>query len=231
MHAIDTTELEQSGLNLFAVMNLADLPADLRASMAPQVVDGAPWRQLILLGHAGRQLWQAVQASGISGGDPIDRMTVDVITRWFQSGNPGHRMQLLYPGDQSPNLQRLGELAGWHHPSPFMLGIRPGWGTWFAYRAVLLTDTEFPPTPPLQEVSPCEACALRSCVGACPAGALASDSFQLDKCITYRKRADSLCRATCLARLACPVGAEHRYCEAQMRHTYSISMAAIEAYC
>lgn len=224
----DFGALDKAGLNLQAVFDVESLPVSVWQGL-PMDVSG--FRQLILIGHGGRRLWQAMQESTVASDHPIDDFTVSMVRRWFASVCPGQDFALLYPGDAPVGLQQLGKLAGWHRPSPLMLGIRPGWGTWFAYRAVLLTDTDFSPTPPLQEVSPCEACAPRSCIEACPAGALAGESFQLDKCIAYRKCPDSLCRTTCLARLACPVGAEHRYCEAQMQHTYSISMAAIEAYC
>ena len=67
----------------------------------------------------------------------------------------------------------------------------------------------------------------RPCISACPAGAVSIEAFALDKCIAYRQQDGSACQFTCLARSACPVGSGHRYSEAQLRHTYGISLRMI----
>lgn len=225
----DVALLNQNGLNLQAVFDIDQLPENFRQGLE-HCVPGHGRRQLILIGHGGQRLWAAVQAAGMASTDPIDDFTIATVGRWFVTTYPGQNFDLLYPGDAAVGLQQLGQLAGWHHPSPFMVGIRPGWGSWFAYRAVLLADTDFAPTPPLAESSPCDCCVQRVCVESCPAQALADDGFDLARCVAYRKQSDSRCRSTCLARTSCPVGREHRYVDAQIRHTYSISMAAIEAF-
>ena len=46
--------LNAAGLNRQFVFDLADLPGDIIAQLAPQAGE----RQLILFGHAGRQLWE-----------------------------------------------------------------------------------------------------------------------------------------------------------------------------
>ncbi len=225
--------LADAGLNLHAVFNLADLPAGLRQSLADAGPGWNGYRQLILIGHGGRRLWQAVQAAHPPGPDPIDTFTVQTLQDWFARHYPSARYTFLYPApDSAPGvgLQSLGELAGWHQPGPFMLGVRADWGSWFAYRAVILADTAFAPTPAYAAPPPCASCAGRPCVAACPGGAMATGQFSLTACVAYRKAKDSACKATCLARLACPVGAEHRYDAAQLAHTYGISMAAIEAW-
>lgn len=53
--------------------------------------------------------------------------------------------------------------------------------------------------------------------------------FALERCIAYRVRDDSKCIHTCLARIACPVGGEHRYDADQLRHAYSISLRTLRA--
>jgi hypothetical protein len=57
-----------------------------------------------------------------------------------------------------------------------------------------------------------------------------SGQFELAKCVAYRKQAGSRCKATCIARISCPVGSVHRYSDEQINHSYSISMRAIEKY-
>ena len=218
--------LNAAGLNRQFVFDLADLPEDIVAKLAPQAGE----RQLILFGHAGRRLWECVQASGIGGDDPIDDYSVRTVERWFAEQLPGQRCRILFPGEQPIGLQALGKLAGWHQPSPIMVGVDVEWGSWYAYRAVAIADTDFIPSPPLHERSPCPACAPRTCIAICPADALQAGQFDLDACSRYRLRPESACAHGCLARQACPAGAEHRYDPEQIRHSYSRSLAVIRRY-
>lgn len=216
--------LSAVGLNRHAVFEVATLPEPIRSTL------GATSGQLILIAHAGKQLWQAVQASGIAGSNPIDDFTTARVQRWFAEFLPGHSYQILYPGEHPVGLQVLGKLAGWHQPSPFMLGIDSEWGTWYAYRAVIVADTNFLPSTPVDRNNPCTSCLEKPCITHCPAEALDGEQFSLNKCISYRRQADSRCQFTCLARISCPAGAKHRYDEAQLRHTYAISLQAIRQH-
>ncbi len=218
--------LNAAGLNRQFVFDLADLPGDIIAQLAPQAGE----RQLILFGHAGRQLWECVQTAGIGGDDPIDDYSVHTVERWFAEQVPGHRCRIIFPGEQAIGLQALGELAGWHQPSPIMVGVDKDWGSWYAYRAVALADTHFVASSPLANRSPCPTCSARPCVKACPAGALADGRFDLEACSRYRLQAGSPCALGCLARQACPAGAEHRYRPEQIAHSYSRSLAVIRRY-
>lgn len=221
----DGAMLDAAGLNLQAIFNLADLPA----AIAGQLDSDSQYHQLILLGHGGRALWQAVQAAGGASENPIDDFSRQQVEQWFAACWPEQRYRVLYPGPAAIGLQALGKLAGWHHDSPFMLGINGTWGSWYAYRAVVLADTCFAPSVAAPGISPCADCARRTCVTACPAGALDGQAFSLEKCIAWRRRPASSCRQSCLARLACPVASEHRYSVEQMRHSYAISLRMIEA--
>lgn len=224
-------ELDHAGLNLHAVIDFASLPAALRADLVHDFAPAHDCRQLILVGNAGRAMWEALQASGFRSADPVDDFSVGAVARWFAAQLPGHRYTLLYPGDRPVGLQALGRLAGWHQATPFKVGILPGWGSWFAYRAALIADTALPTTPPLQVESPCLSCAAQPCITACPAQAMAGGAFVLERCTGYRRQPDSRCRDACLARDACPVGREHRYHDDHLRHSYGVSLRAIERYC
>lgn len=213
--------LNKNGLNRQAIFDVADLPENIRSQLA------AESGQLILIGHGGKHLWEAVKAAGQPGSDPIDDFTVATIQRWFAEYLPGKRYKILYPGHQPIGLQALGKLAGWHQPSPFMVGIDSEWGSWFAYRAVVLADTDFQPSRPVDRDSPCASCRSKACISSCPSTALAGSKFSLDKCLAYRQQPDSKCQFTCLARISCPVGSEHQYSAEQLRHTYSISLRYI----
>ena len=213
--------LNENGLNRQAIFDVVDLPAEIRSQLKTES------GQLILVGHGGRLLWERVQAAGQSSSDPIDDFAVATIQRWFADFLPGQHYQILYPGDQPFGLLGLGKLAGWHQQSPFMVGIDSEWGSWFAYRAVVLADTNFQPTLAVDRNRPCDSCPSKDCVINCPAGALDDAEFSLNKCLAYRKLPDAKCHFTCLARVSCPVGSEHQYSAEQLHHTYSISLRYI----
>ena len=174
MSRIDFSSLDAAGLNLQAVFDLSTLPADMRATLDPQ----ARYRRLLLIGHGGRTLWERVKAAGLASEHPIDDFTVAAVRDWFSAQLPDSAYALLYPGDGPIGLQALGRLAGWHHESPFRVGVNAEWGSWFAYRAVALTDADLPPSEPMSGASPCARCIAPPCVAACPAGALADKDFR-----------------------------------------------------
>lgn len=214
-----------AGLNRQHVFNVGELPADLIAGLEPRPEE----RQLILLGHAGRQLWDCVQAAGLPGEHPIDDYCRQTVARFFSEHLPDRPYRLPYPGDTPVGLQALGTLAGWHHPSPFMIGVDRHWGSWFAYRAVILCATDFAPTATINHGSPCIDCREQPCIASCPAGA-AGNRFDLPACADERLRPGSDCAYGCLARNACPVGAEHRYAEAQIRHSFALSLQMLRQW-
>jgi epoxyqueuosine reductase len=220
----DFSELNAQGLNLQAVFNVAELPHDVVAALP--LAQEAPYRQLLLIGHRGGLLWQQLNAAGMEGEHPIDSFSRAHISAWLERWQPDSRYCFVYPGPTSVGLQRLGSLAGWHHPSPFMVGIHAGWGSWFAYRAVVLADTHLASTAPLASASPCDSCASRVCVSQCPAQAL-TNGFNLAACLDYRRQPDSACQDRCMARNSCPVGEENRYSDAQISYHYGRSMKLI----
>ncbi|MDT8992963.1 hypothetical protein RQP54_18970 [Curvibacter sp. APW13] len=222
--------LDDAGLNRQHVFALADLPPELLAPMAP----AAHERQLLLFGHAGRRLWERVQAEGGSEEHPIDAYSVRTVQRWLAQALPGARARFVYPEGLRPGqhvgLQRLGQLAGWHHPSPFMVGVDSHWGSWFAYRAAILTDTALPPSPREDLGHPCPTCTTRACVSACRGKALSEGPMDFQACQSQRLQDGSPCALGCPARQACPVGAAHRYESSQIAHASRYSLQAIRRY-
>lgn len=213
------------GLNRQHVFNINELPAAILAGLERRPAE----RQLILLGHAGRQLWDCVQAAGIRGEHPIDDHCRQAVTDFFAEHFPDRPYRLPYPGDAPLGLQALGTLAGWHHTSPFMIGVDRHWGSWFAYRAVILCATDFDPTPIVDYGNPCLDCRAQPCIAACPADA-AGTPFKLNACADERLRPGSPCAYGCQARNACPVGAAHRYDESQIRHSFAQSLAMLRQW-
>jgi hypothetical protein len=56
---------------------------------------------------------------------------------------------------------------------------------------------------------------------------VAKDAFSWPACIGFR-RSQAPCRETCLAREACPAGAEFRYGRDQLAYHYTASLRMIE---
>lgn len=218
--------LDEAGLNRQHVFDLDSLPAAVLAALDVQAGE----RQLILIGHGGRRLWERLQATGMAGSDPIDDYSTRTIRQWFARELPDHRFRIPFPGARPIGLQALGALAGWHQPSPLMIGVDAEWGSWYAYRAVVIADTDFAPSPRHVGYSPCATCHPAPCISTCPAHALTGGQFDLAACSHHRLIPDSPCAMGCLARQACPAGSEHRYDDAQIRHSYGRSLAVIRQY-
>ena len=220
------------GLNLHAVFLLDSLPPEVLETLALTEAERGRFHQLILIGHRGRDLWNSLKQRGMHGADPLDQFVAERVAAWMAGPLHGHAWRLVFPGTHPVGLQRLGALAGWHQPSPFWVGVDAEWGSWFAYRAVVLADTHLALAPRRELQSPCVACIAKPCIEACPVGALASErtgAWRLQTCLDFRKQAASPCQDRCLARNACPVGAEHRYTQEQVAYHYLQSMPMIRA--
>ena len=220
-------ELADKGLNLQAAFNITDLPAHIVEGLTGHCPDAASYNQVLLLAHGGTQLWRSVQASGIASDHFVDDFSVSVMEAFLNKEHPGSRFTVLYPGPAPIGLRDLGVLAGWHHATPFRVGIHPDWGSWFAYRLVVLADTDYAPTVVPETSSPCDNCVDKPCIDVCPAKAVADDDLNLDQCLDYRLSEDTVCADKCLSRLACPVAHEHRYTPEQMAYHYGRSLAVI----
>lgn len=233
--------LNQAGLNCHAVFRLADLPEAMRNSLHDANPDYLHYRQLILIGHGGKDFWAALTAQNSTQTEqqtqqltrqedqhPVDDFTVSKVHAFMQTENPQTEYTLLYPGACLLNLQELGQLAGWHHASPFMVGINASFGSWFAYRAVILANTDLPVTAQHQSAPPCQRCEEKICIRICPAAALTVDSYDLQKCLHYRQQENSLCEVNCIARWSCPEAPEHRYTREQMQYHYGCSIKMIK---
>ena len=225
-------ELSHLGLNLQAVINLKDLPPELNNQLALTSEKFNQYSQLILIGHAGQKLWQKLKRwqelnlSSKTSEDPIDCFSKYHVEKYFNDRLNADDFEIIFPLSKPAqntqqsflNLQEIGQLVGWHHPSPFGVGINQQWGSWFAYRAVVLSKSDFQPTKPLNAMSPCQNCEKKPCIQACPADALDRESLNLDLCLSYRRKENSSCQERCIARMSCPVAKEHQYDLQQIKY-------------
>ncbi len=242
MHKLDfpafQSDLARGGLNLCQLFALADL-----AESMPDLQFATDFSHLLLIGNSGADLWTAMPAEYLGRADPIDEYSIDCVERACAKALSLGEWQILFPqlpvGGGSAGLpvplQKLGTLAGWHHPSPLGIGINATHGLWFAYRGVVLIQAEVSGTQQslaadqikLTAQSPCLSCETTPCLSHCPAEALALDKNpDLQSCVSYRVGEASDCASTCLARLACPVGSAFKYTDEQTAYFYNRSLAA-----
>ncbi|MGA2777368.1 MAG: ferredoxin [Steroidobacteraceae bacterium] len=184
------------------------------------VLPGIAVGTIMLLGFTASHQWEFFRCSAeASDGkpDPLDRWSrriVGLLAAEFGAIE-------LYPNGRAPQLpfQRLAARCEPVHQSPIGLLIHAHWGLWHAYRgALVLPDRiDLPGVAPSRD--PCAGCAAKPCLSACPVAAFRSGSFDVEACVNHvRSGAGVDCREHgCLARRACPVGAQFRYAQDQAR--------------
>jgi hypothetical protein len=183
----------------------------------PTLSGGRPARMLMLIGNAGPALWTAFsQAPEASDGapHPLNRWTrrvVEEVAAQFDA-------EALYPFEMQPAwpFQRWAQWAEPVFPSPLGLLIHSEFGLWHAYRAALLFAEPHSLVPPARATHPCEVCADKPCLTACPVEAFrlagTATHYDVTACLNHIEGPlghDCLDRG-CRARRACPVGAEWR---------------------
>ena len=170
---------------------------------------------VLLVGHAGPAMWAAFEPHLDGAPDPLNRWTVRVIEPLAQA----FAARALYPfGEPHWPFQRWAQRAEGLHPSPLGLLIHPEYGLWHAWRAALAFSERLPLPARRDAPSPCESCADKPCLSACPVGAFSSTGYEVTACAAHLSSAAASCRELgCHARDACPIGRVWRYPEAHIR--------------
>jgi hypothetical protein len=229
--------LHDEGLNIVLPVDPAALTQIGAAHSEPP---GAWERGAVVVGDGGPTFFSRYQRAKASGrltenpaaaSDPLDAYTrrvvqaavadvvaacgsQDTLDVWFPFGGDGAGL----------SFQRLGEAAGLPPPGPIGLQIHPIYGPWWAYRALILGPiTAFASSVAVP--SSCTDCS-RPCVSACPAHAVLPEGFRVHPCAAHRL-ADPACQESCVARIACPIGAAHRYSEQQLAFHMRASLTMI----
>jgi hypothetical protein len=187
----------------------------------PALADGRPARTLVMVGNAGPALWRAFANSPEFGPefgtlpDPLNRWSARVIGDLAQAWGA----RALYPFGGPPHLpfvawaKRAEPVA----ESPLGILIHPDYGLWHAYRGALAIAEEIPLPPRDERPRPCDTCADRPCLTACPVGAFGPAGYDVGSCadhISVPAGADCMAES-CRARRACPVGREYLYAPEQ----------------
>lgn len=199
------------------------LTAIRRASFVPlgwfaptpddKVPDAA--RFVILIGNAGPDMFRRFARERDPMRDKMDDWTRSAVSSLAADLDA----QAVYPFDMSPPWPFLtwARRGGAGHVSPLGLNIHPVYGLWHAYRAALLFPVVFDLPRPSAGAHPCETCAAKPCLTACPVAAFDGSRYDVEACAAHVKsEAGRPCAARgCLARHACPVGQAYAYAPAQ----------------
>lgn len=185
-------------------------------------------RFVILIGNAGPDMFRRFARERDPARDKLDDWTREAVERLAGDLDA----KACYPFDMNPPWPFLtwARRAGAGHISPLGLNIHPTHGLWHAYRAALLFPVAFDiPVRPSGQ-SPCEACAEKPCLSACPVNAFDGTQYDVPACAAHlRTNAGQDCMTRgCLARHACPVGQAAAYAPAQAQFHMRSFLAARE---
>lgn len=177
--------------------------------------DGLERGTLLLLGPAEPGFWAHVtNAPEFADGapDPLDRWSSRVISA--AARELGGRAFLPFGQPVHPFFSwALRSGRAW--PSPVALLVHDTAGLLVSYRGAILLPglLDLPERP----ARPCDDCADRSCLDACPVSALTGAGYDTDRCHDFLDTVPGrdCMRKGCAVRRACPAGAGYGRLEAQ----------------
>ena len=217
---------EAGGLHL-VVVDPDRLPVSLRGPLqAAWGVSRTGLSRVLIVVNQGGRFWNLVDRC-VS--DPIDAFSRELSLSILGQIGGSWEYRLIYPGDCPVSLQALGRESGLGAGSWLGQSIHPEWGTWFAFRAVVLTSCPLPVSMEPPSPDSCADCPDRPCVTACPVSA-PSVPFDLAGCVDQRLGDSEQCKATCIARLACPLGDGWRYPESLVGYLYRRSLDSVQRW-
>jgi ferredoxin len=169
----------------------------------------------VLVGNVGGALWRAFERERGAGPDPLDGWSARVLHEIADAFGAS----VLLAADPQLPFQRWARRAESVHHSPLGILIHPDYGLWHAYRGALALAEHLALPEADRRPSPCDGCAERPCLSACPVAAFSAQGFDAAACAAHvSSPAGVEClERGCLARRACPVGRVYRYPDDQQR--------------
>jgi len=177
-------------------------------SLVPGPADPVPQgtRALALVGPEGPAFWEVFRASPeyLGGGpDPLDRWSVRVLEGVAQDVGA----TALFPFGGPPWLPFIDWAlrSGQTFTAPVGLLVHARLGLHVSFRGALALPGPCPQTP---AGSPCDTCADRPCLAACPPGAMSVGGYDIPGCRAYldTPQGTACLSGGCQVRSACPVG-------------------------
>ncbi|MCC7321240.1 MAG: ferredoxin [Rubellimicrobium sp.] len=187
---------------------------------ATQPEDGlaAGARGVVLLSPDEPAFWDILTASPEwqdGAPDPVDRWSRRVIGA--MAATLGLEAAFPFGGPPWMPFTRWALRSGRCHTAPVGLLVHDEAGLFVSFRGALLLPERPAPEP---RPSPCDSCAGRPCLSACPVGALGSRGYDVPACHAHLDTLalDEGCRTGCLVRRACPVGQGRRQAAQSAHH-------------
>jgi hypothetical protein len=187
----------------------------------PELASGGSAATVVLVGNVGSSMWPAFEAwrkqDGTDIRDPLDTWSKSVICP-IAEGSGG---TAYFPSDTPwQPFQSWATRAEGLKASPLGILIHPEYGLWHGYRGAIGYVDRLGTASSPSTAHPCDTCADTPCLRHCPVDAVAPRSFDVAACRSHLRapsgRAGCMVSG-CLARAACPVGADHRYGPAQLQ--------------
>ena len=167
-------------------------------------------RFVILIGNAGPDMFRRFARESKGTMDDWTRAVVAPLARDLDA-----RAVFQFDVPHQPFLS-WARRGGAGHVSPLGLNIHPTYGLWHAYRAALLFTVEFDLPKLSAGAHPCESCALKPCLSACPVNAFDGKAYDVEACgVHVNGGANDCMEGGCLARRACPIGVQFQYAKPQ----------------
>ncbi|MCF2872917.1 ferredoxin [Octadecabacter sp. G9-8] len=183
-------------------MNYADI-VDACAGAHLAVLGGfhEDGQTTILLGPLEPGFWDHVSDHpAFTGADPLDQWSHAVITSLAETlgADP------FFPFGGAPFHPFISWAlkSGETWQSPVGLLVHKDAGLLVSYRGALRFAGRI--DLPEASASPCDTCATKPCLTACPVDAIGAGGYDVPACKTHIA-ADAICRAGCRVRLSCPV--------------------------
>lgn len=194
--------------------------ASFDAGEGPPLDDGVSARSVVLLGNVGGSIWPHFSRwrQGYDGADPLDTWSKSLILPLARALGAA----AYFPSDPPYQpFQQWAMRAEDLRPSPLGILLHRRYGLWHGYRGALGFPFEIDSEHAGDEAGPENAGGWEeACAAACPAGAVTAAGFDALRCHRYLSSAagEATCMAGgCAVRNCCPVGAEYRYPEDQLR--------------
>ena len=186
-------------------------------------------RSVLLFGFVGAAQWPNFAGSPEAADgrpDPLDRWSRRVLTEL--ADRFGAKPLFPFEGPPYWPFQAWARRAEPVSASPLGLLIHPDYGLSHSYRGALAFAQEIELEQPPRRASPCETCADRPCLFACPVGAFSSAGYAVDVCAAgLRSPAGADCLGSgCRARGACPVGRDYAQSAGQAQFHLAAFLAA-----
>jgi hypothetical protein len=228
------------GLNLLAAVPVERYVAT--AGSAPIIATAWTAQSIIVIANGGGAFWRAFRAHAAAhpGWDrranPLDDFTRLIVAERLVplAQAAGASCTPVFPfvnGSATLNFMALGKLTGLAGPSLLGVVVNPIYGPWIAFRAALLIDQIIDAPGDALGFDPCPRCGPRSCIAACPTGAIGyTTGWDIPSCVAYRVENEADCAPRCHARAGCVIGPEHRYPEDELAYHQKRALAAMRPH-